>query len=95
MEAAKSKFHELFDLLDSDIYTDAPEYAERVARIKALLAPVKFDVETLAEYLKESHADETAAGMDHMGDGPANCSYCTAIERITGENPGGEDDEEV
>lgn len=29
---------ELYDLLTSDVYTDAPEYAERVARIKELVA---------------------------------------------------------
>ena len=29
---------ELLELLQSDIYTDAPEYAERVAKVKALVA---------------------------------------------------------
>jgi hypothetical protein len=32
---------ELFRLLQADIYTDAPEYAERVARIRELLGEVQ------------------------------------------------------
>lgn len=75
-----TNFAELFGLLDSDIYTDAPEYSDRVARIRQLLPKVKFSVERLAEYLAEAHAEDKA--NNHYGDGPDDCSYCDAIADV-------------
>lgn len=77
-----SEFYQLWELLTSDIYTDAPEYSERVQRIRELLPKVKFSVERVAEYLAESHATDKA--NNHYGDGPDDCSYCDAVASVLG-----------
>lgn len=84
-----SEFYELLELLQSDIYTDAPEYSDRVQRIRELLPKVKFSVERVAEYLAESHATDKA--NNHYGDGPDDCSYCDAVASVLG--PQDDDDE--
>lgn len=50
---------------------------EGYERSQSHLSAAMAQLDTLADYLKESH--EAEYGTDHGGDGAAGCSYCMAI----------------
>lgn len=50
---------ELFDLLRQDIYTDAPEYRDRVRRLEFLLEQYEYPLLELLERLDEFFRENT------------------------------------
>lgn len=63
--------------VDGQLHQSGDQIAAQRARDDALQLLV--DLETLVEYLEETHQDELS--NDHYGDEPGTCSYCRAIER--------------